>query len=130
MKNIKLVTSLIGLILIFKIAFASNLDSITPADAYKLQQDKKAVIVDVREADEVKAGKIKDALTIPLSLMEKNPAEFDKLVSSLPKDKKVLVYCRSGRRSGIVGEELQKRKFNVMNLGGFEGWKSTGLPTE
>jgi rhodanese-related sulfurtransferase len=130
MKNLKIVTLLIGLALLVKIAFASNLEKISPQDAYKLQQDNKAVIVDVREMDEINAGKIKGTLIIPLSIMEKKPIEFEKLVSALPRDKKILVYCRSGRRSGIVGEELLKQKFDVLNLGGFEAWKSLGLPTE
>jgi rhodanese-related sulfurtransferase len=130
MKKIKLISVALGIAIIFKMAFASNLDSISPADAYKLQQDKKAIIVDVREADEVKAGKVKDALVIPMSIMNQSPIEFDKAVSTLPVDKQIILYCHSGRRAGIVGEELLKRKFKVVNMKAFDAWKSAGLPTE
>jgi rhodanese-related sulfurtransferase len=42
----------------------------------------------------------------------------------------VIVYCHSGRRAEIVGSEIVKKGFKVFNLGGFDAWKSGGLPTE
>jgi rhodanese-related sulfurtransferase len=130
MKKIKIVTIFLGLAIVFKMATASDLQSISPLDAYKLQQENKSVIIDVREMDEVKEGKVKGAQVIPMSLMSQNATEFEHVVNNLPKDKKIIVYCRSGRRSGIVGEELLKRKLQVENMKAFDDWKAAGLPVE
>lgn len=62
--------------------------------------------------------------------MTENKNDFDKKVSELPKDKTFIVYCRSGRRSSIVGDDLQKKGFKVLNMGAFDSWKKTGFKTE
>lgn len=118
------------LVFIFSISCALGLDKIAPLEAFKLQQENKAIIVDVREADEVKNGMVKDALFMPLSLMKDNVHEWEKMVSALPKDKTIIVYCRSGRRSGIAGEEFVNKGLRAVNMGGFEAWKNAGLPLE
>lgn len=73
--------------------------------------------------------KIKSTLAIFLALLTNvNAQDLD--ISKPPKDKQVIVYCRSGRRSSIVGHELQKRGFRVLNMGSFDSWKSAGFETE
>jgi rhodanese-related sulfurtransferase len=116
--------------ILFNYGMANQLEKITAADAYKMQTEKKAIIVDVRELNEQKEGRVKDALSLPMSLMDNNQSEFDKTVLTYSKDKNIIVYCRSGRRSGLVGAELEKRGFKIFNLGGFDTWKSSNLPTE
>lgn len=124
----------IGLIIVvaslMKLVFAGSLDSITPELALSMQTASKAIIMDVREPSEVSQGKIKGALTIPMSVMNDDRPNWDKSIGLLKKDQTVVVYCRSGRRSTIVGEELLKKGFKVLNLGGFDSWKSKGLPTD
>jgi rhodanese-related sulfurtransferase len=44
--------------------------------------------------------------------------------------KTVIVYCGSGRRSEMVGTELAKKGYKVLNMGGFDSWKNAGLPVE
>jgi rhodanese-related sulfurtransferase len=114
----------------FNYVMANPLEKIAPADAYKMQTANTAIIVDVRELNEQQAGRIKSALSLPMSTMDNNKPEFEKIISAYPKDKKILLYCHSGRRAGLVGTELEKRGFSVLNLGGFEPWKTSGLPTE
>ncbi|MDO9181233.1 MAG: rhodanese-like domain-containing protein, partial [Bacteriovorax sp.] len=70
------------------------------------------------------------ALTIPMSLINNDRANWDKKIAELTKDRPVIVYCHSGRRADLVGAELIKRGFKVSNLGGFDAWKSKGLPTD
>jgi rhodanese-related sulfurtransferase len=105
------------------IVYASSPDSISPLDAQKLLATNQAVVVDVREIDEVLTGTIKNSINIPMSHMSNNKSSFDNQVEKLPKDKTVIVFCRSGRRSGIVGGILKKKGFKVLNLGGYEDWK-------
>lgn len=118
------------LILPFLCSQVYALTDIEPKLANQMFNEKKAVIVDVREPNEVSQGSIKYSIKIPLSLMEHNRNEFEHLIERLPKDKEIYVYCRSGRRSKVVGEELEKRNLKVKNLGGYDKWKAAGLPTE
>jgi rhodanese-related sulfurtransferase len=131
MKKIKLVLSVLLVTVVFmKVVLAGGVDTISVEETLKLQNESKAIIVDVRELSETASGKIKNALVIPISEMEQNRSEWDKKIESFNKDKTIILYCRSGRRAGIVGPEIAKKGFKVFNLGGFDAWKSKGLPTE
>jgi rhodanese-related sulfurtransferase len=128
MKTMKYLLSFFFLIFSMSLVFANSLNKIKPADVQKMLTEKQAILIDVREADELKEGMAKEAESIPLSLMEFKRADWDKLISQFPKEKTIIVYCRSGRRSEKVGEELVKKGFKVLNMGGFESWKEAGLP--
>ncbi|WP_298769126.1 rhodanese-like domain-containing protein [uncultured Fibrobacter sp.] len=73
-----------------------------------------AIYVDVREPNELEQGFAPNATNLPLSVIK------DKFFD-LPKDKDLLVYCRSGRRSMAASKFLLEngytRVYNV--LGGF-----------
>lgn len=127
----KKIIALIGVLLLgfaFNFVSANQLEDIKPSDAKKMVDEKKAILIDVREEDETREGMAKEAKAVPLSLMKEKNAEWNKIVAGFPKDKTVIVYCRSGRRSGIVGEELVKKGYKVQNMGGFDSWKNAGLP--
>lgn len=130
MKNLKYYLLIVISLIAFKIVSASDIEDIKVDETIRQQNENKITIIDVREADEIKEGKVKGALEIPLSLMTEHKTDFNNKISELSKDKEIYVYCRSGRRSGIVKEELIKQGFKVKNIGGFETLKSKGLPTE
>jgi rhodanese-related sulfurtransferase len=74
-------------------------------------------IIDVREVDEVAAGKIPGAVNIPLGLVEFRMHELDK-------SKEYIMVCRSGGRSGRAGQFLESYGFNVINMdGGMLTWE-------
>ncbi|MEK4671251.1 rhodanese-like domain-containing protein [Niallia sp. FSL R7-0271] len=74
-------------------------------------------IIDVREADEIAAGKIPSAVNIPLSLVEFRMHELDK-------SKEYIMVCRSGARSGRATQILEDYGFNVINMtGGMLAWE-------
>jgi len=78
------------------------------------------VVVDVREPDEVTAGKIAGAKHVALGRVVRD-INTDELQSL--KGKKLLVYCRSGGRSGMACKVLQKAGFDATNLeGGWNAW--------
>lgn len=130
MKKILSLLALFSVAILLNFVFANPVESIKPLEAQKMQQEKKAIIVDVRELDELKAGMVKDAVSAPLSTMKDKKEEWEKIVSTFPKNETVIVYCKSGRRAGIVGEELLKKGFKVLNMGGFESWEKAGLPVD
>ena len=94
-------------------------EQITAEDAKKIMDSgEEHIILDVREQDEFDAGHIPGALLLPYTEIE-NEAE-----SKLPdKDKLILVYCRSGRRSKIAAEALIKLGYtNIKEFGGIIDW--------
>lgn len=102
----------------------------TPTEAEGMLRNDFAVLVDVREADEIKEGMAARAEWMPLSKIEANAPDWQDFVKKLPKDKTVIVYCRSGRRSGIVADKLAQMGYKTANMGGFSDWQAAGLPTK
>ena len=70
------------------------------------------VIVDVRTKEEYETSHVKDAINIPYDEIDED--------TDLPKEKTIFVYCKSGTRSGIAKETLDKLGYNVINLGAFD----------
>lgn len=66
-----------------------------------------AVIVDVRTPWEFEAGHAKGAVNIPFDQIAARAGE-------LPRDRPVVLYCRTGRRSGIAAGELQRLGFTQL----------------
>ncbi|MDW2879274.1 MULTISPECIES: rhodanese-like domain-containing protein [Bacillaceae] len=76
-------------------------------------------IVDVREVDEVKEGRIPDSVNIPLGLLEFRMHELDK-------NKEYVLVCRSGGRSGRACQLLESHGFKVVNMeGGMLAWEGS-----
>jgi rhodanese-related sulfurtransferase len=108
---------------------AADVAKISSADAAKLVAEGKAVLVDVREpAEWAETGVAAPAALLPMSdfngeqklwkpFLEKNAG------------KQILLYCRSGNRSGQVAEKLAAAGKPVANAGAFKDWEAAGLPT-
>ena len=83
------------------------------------------LVIDVREDKEIQGGIIKGAKHITLAQLPTKLSEFGK-----SKQASVLVYCRSGSRSGHACQTLTNAGFeDVSNLaGGILAWESANLP--
>ncbi len=94
------------------------MEQITPREVEELLRNKKEVnIIDVREVDEVAAGKIPGAINIPLGLLQFRFHELDK-------NKEYIIVCRSGARSGNATMFLEYQGFMVKNMvGGMISWE-------
>ncbi|MFZ3059938.1 MAG: rhodanese-like domain-containing protein [Candidatus Methanoperedens sp.] len=79
------------------------------------------LILDVRTQEEYNAGHIKNSTLIPVQVL-------DKRLNELPRDKKILVYCRSGSRSAQASEILVNNGFKeIYNMkGGITDWINAG----
>jgi len=120
--------SLLGFILFYEFrALTQKFVAIGPAAAIALlnNEDQKTVLIDVREMNELNEGMINDAIHVPLSGLQSRLSELDKY-----KGDAILVYCRSGNRSGSVCRKLTGRGFEkVYNLaGGIMAWQDAHLP--
>ncbi len=94
-------------------------EQITAEEAKKIMDSgEEYIILDTREQDEFYEGHIPGAILIPYTEIENMAEEV------LPdKDKLILVYCRSGRRSKIASESLAKLGYtNVKEFGGIIDW--------
>jgi rhodanese-related sulfurtransferase len=92
---------------------------ITAEDAKKIiDSDERFIVLDVRTKEEYDEGHIKNAVFMPYD-------ETDSLAGSLipEKDAKLLVYCRTGRRSELAAEALLKMGYtDVSDFGGINDW--------
>ncbi|HEY1720239.1 MAG TPA: rhodanese-like domain-containing protein [Magnetospirillaceae bacterium] len=87
----------------------------------------KAVVVDVREANEYQAAHIKGAHLRALSSF--NPSDLPQI----PEGKHLLLHCRTANRcgtaAGILLQSGYKGEINRM-AGGIIAWANAGLPLE
>lgn len=92
----------------------------------------KAVLLDVREPAETKAGYVAGAVLIPLSRLKeaaKDPNLPSDLSKKLPSDKPIYCHCRSGVRSLTACEILQKLGYDVRPLKpGYSDLIKAGFP--
>jgi rhodanese-related sulfurtransferase len=106
-------------------AQAADTTPIAPADLVALiEADKAPLILDVRTQSEYDAGHVPGAVLIPHDQLESRIAELGE-----PRD--VVVYCRSGRRSGSIQPVLEKHGFPVRQLdGSWLAWEAAQMPQE
>ncbi len=101
---------------------AAEIDTV---QANKLYQDKNVVFIDVREQSEWDSFHIPGTTLIPLGQLANRLKE-------IPKDRPVVVVCRSGNRSQQGRDILKQAGYtNVTSMaGGVTSWKSQGFPIE
>ena len=97
------------------------------AEALQLINHKNAIILDVREESEFKAGHILNSKLLPLGKVRERIGELERY-----REQPVVVVCRSGQRSAAACVLLGKHGFSqVYNLtGGVLGWQKASLPLE
>lgn len=101
----------------------------TPSEALAAVKENRAVLIDVRELDEVQEGMAAPASWFSMYEMEEGNPKYADFLKNLDKSKEIILYCRSGRRSGMAAQMLADKGFKTTNLGGFEDWANAGLPT-
>lgn len=124
----------IGVVVIFAviagIIFLSNnpsgsslADEISVSEAYGKYGQEDVIFLDVREQSEWNEFHAPEATLIPLG-------ELAARVNELPKDKKIIVVCRSGNRSLVGRDTLKAAGFtNVTSMaGGMNAWREAGYP--
>ncbi len=101
-----------------------NLEKLHVTQAYELlhAHPNEVLFLDVRSENEYDhEGHIEGARLIPLGVLEKN-------LDTLPKGKRIVVYCRSGNRSISASRILAKHGFKVYNMdGGINAWRAEGF---
>lgn len=103
----------------------AGVKQVAAVDAAALIKVPGTLLIDVRTPEEYEAGHLEGARLMPLNELEE---KLGSLVES--KSTPVVVYCRSGRRSGMGGAIMKDKGWtDVRNLaGGIIAWKAAGLP--
>lgn len=82
-------------------------------------------VVDVRTADEFRAGHVPGAINIPFDQIAARAGELG------PASTPLLLYCRTGRRSGIAVKALQEKGYaRLYDLRSFDLWLAAGGAAE
>lgn len=82
-------------------------------------------LVDVRTPEEYAAGHLKNAIVVDF-----RAPDFVQRIAKLPRKAKILIYCRSGHRSGLALQKMEALGFTDAShiAGGFAAWSSQGFP--
>ena len=105
----------IGMLLLIVLCSFSLVGCNTSNNTSTLQQileENNYIIVDVRTFEEYEEGHVKGAINIPYDEIDENV--------ELSKEKTILVYCRSGKRSSIAYKQLTSLGYEVYDLGAYD----------
>ena len=91
----------------------------------ELIADTNVVVLDVRTAAEFAEGHLERAI-----LIDQGQSDFlEKAKATLPTDKTIAIYCRSGRRSANAAGRLAEVGYKCVNLkGGIMAWQGANMP--
>ena len=108
-------------------AAGASLASISPQAllARLAKGDPSLFVLDVRTAEEYSAGHVPGAINVPYDQVASHLAE-------IPKNKDVVLYCRSGRRVGLAAEVLRASGYTKLEhlQGDMPAWSKDGRPVE
>ena len=136
-RNAKLPTRIAGLMPVLALlacaAVAGESPAATPAATMTQEQlvehlskhPEHLFVLDVRTPQEYAEGHVPGAVNVPHDQLASRLAE-------VPKDKDVVVYCRSGRRSALAMDVLAANGYRrVSHLeGDMQAWLAGGRPVE
>jgi rhodanese-related sulfurtransferase len=98
---------------------------IAPADyVAQFDADTDHILIDVRTPQEFASGHIPGAVNIAVE-------ELAQRLNEVPQDKPVVLYCRSGNRSGQAAQILDSAGYaQIYDLGAIITWAEQGYPIQ
>lgn len=102
----------------------ANFESIDAKTAiHLLENDDNVTLLDVRTIQEFKEGHLRDATLIPVQALAENLGMLKQ-----DKNKKIIVYCRTGNRSVSASRILEENGYTPLNVkGGILDLQSAGV---
>jgi rhodanese-related sulfurtransferase len=99
--------------------------AVSSSEAVQMVNQKDAILIDLRSADQFKAGAIAQSRNIPA-------ADLDAKAGTLPKDKPVILVCDTGRSAPRSVAVLRKHGITEAYTlqGGIQGWLQSSLPVK
>ena len=102
----------------------SEIKTITPDEAFRMQKDGKCNLIDIREKEELEMlGQIENSKHIPRGLLEFS------IFSERDLDKELVLFCAAGGRSALAAKSLKEMGFEKVSHieGGFNLMQSAGF---
>ncbi|MBI3185922.1 MAG: molybdopterin-synthase adenylyltransferase MoeB [Myxococcales bacterium] len=91
-----------------------------------IDQRRPVKLVDVREGEELSAGRLPGAISVPRGFLEMRIEE------KVRRDEEVVLYCAGGARSALAAKTLKEMGYsNVASMaGGYSRWHDASFPVE
>lgn len=104
-----------------------GIKNVSPADAIRIINRESGMVVDVREPQEFKTGRIPNAINTPLSGLPTYLKQLEKY-----KSRPLIISCATGNRSLGAAVTLRKHGFGAVHVlaGGLSAWQRDNLPVE
>ncbi|MEI7551460.1 MAG: rhodanese-like domain-containing protein [Verrucomicrobiota bacterium] len=126
MKILLLVLAALAVLMVVQRLLAGSV--IKPAEVVQRLAGGQAVLIDVREPAEWAAtGVAAPAVLLSLSDLQ-GPRTRWKPFLDQNRGKTLLLYCRSGNRSGLAARILAQEGWTTVNAGSFQNWAGAGQP--
>ena len=121
----KILTCLLATLGLTTACGQGNYENVDVNGFAELVADSNVVVLDVRTASEFAEGHIEGAI-----YLDQAQSDFmEKAQAALPVEKKIAIYCRSGRRSANAAGRLADVGYKCVNLkGGIIAWKEADKP--
>lgn len=106
-----------------------EIENLTPQQAMEELKDATATLIDIREEEELKTGKIGGAIHAPRGMLEfYADVTLPYYKKEFEKEKRLILYCASGGRSALSVQTLKNMGFkNIAHIdGGIKAWKEAG----
>ncbi len=115
------------MVLVYLFAINERVKSGKPISSHvvtRMLNAEEAVLLDIREAKDFKAGHVAGAINIPLAKLQERMVELEP-----HREKAIIIADKAGQHSGPIGRRLQQKEFNVLRLtGGMMEWHNQKLP--
>lgn len=98
---------------------------LSPNQVLQLINHEDAIVVDVRDIGEYKAGHLPHARHVPFKEIDQRLKELNKF-----KDKPLILYCATDTRASSAGARLKRAGFSAVHTlqGGLNAWQNANLP--
>jgi len=112
---------------------ATRVEELNPIQCQRwIEARPNALVVDIREPNEYREGAIAGAIHVPRGMIDllADHEYIERDVRLQDRRRPILLYCRSGLRSVLAADVLQRMGFTevVSMVGGITDWKLVNLP--
>jgi rhodanese-related sulfurtransferase len=115
------------MVIVYLFAINERIKSGKPISSHvatRMLNSDEAVLLDIREAKDFKAGHIAGAINIPHTKLQDRLVELE-----AHREKAIIIADKAGQHTGAIGRRLQQKEFNVQRLtGGMMEWQNQKLP--
>ncbi len=101
-----------------------NGQTVSTAEATTMINRQNALVLDIRDKADFKAGHLVNAVNIPYASRAQRMSELDK-----ERERPIVLVCKTGQTVSMAGKMLREKGFNAVRMkGGMMEWNSQNLP--